>query len=280
MSYLNRFLMMTGIGFFFVISSATNADENGNIGPQGKLVQDFLKGEFDTSKFNLMGGITPTQTCRLDDKGLHITLPSDKPKLDNAGITFREAIVGDFEVTATFSIIELETSQKGTGVGLAISMRDTSRDWATIQRVNQQRGGNLFVAHRGIPQADGSYNSSHKSIESETMVGALRLRRNGGKLFYEVAESADSPFFTIWESNYGTRPIVDLVFEAKRGGSPTTVDVAWEKISLKADAISTKEKAQKTNPKWPLWTSASAAALLVAAACGGIWVWYSKRQSR
>ncbi len=227
--------------------------DGARVGPQ-ELRIDFAEGEFEPQWFQLYGGDSPTKLCRFEKGGLRIDLTDVNVKPDYAGINLRARLKGDFELEAAYRMLHVAPCESGTGVGLSIGVKDVDGEWATSQRVHQRDKGHLFVAYCQSPQKDGAAKSEHAVRIAKEDRGRLKLRRTGGTIEVLVADGTAEPFKLLLERHFGMKEVREMTIGAKRGGSPTPVDVVFESLALRAQQLELPGRTAAVTKKDSKWT--------------------------
>ncbi|MFV1965065.1 MAG: DUF1583 domain-containing protein [Pirellulaceae bacterium] len=216
-----------------------------------RFSQDF-KTQFNPRSLELMGGDSPSRYCRLRPGALQCTIPAGSTDVSFCGISVKLLIKGDFEITGSYTIRELAKPSGGNGAGVKISIKDHRQEWASLQRLCQSNGSQIYSAHRAVMEG-GSYKHSSELSPTKAMTGRLRLRRSGSTLDYLVADGPSDEFRQLREVAFTDGDLVQVYFAAQTGGSPTAVDVAWTGITLQAEALVPTYEAPSGPPLWPVF---------------------------
>ncbi len=168
----------------------------------------------------------------------------------------RLRIDGDFDVIAEYSDLQLEVSENGSSA-IYLGFRSFIQD----HQANLLYHG--LIRHpdtplRGISQVEiletGSkgFRFSYPVIKADDFrAGRLRLARRGETLHYLMAPG-DSPRFRILHSMPGPKiPILPGDFMLRNscysaGKTPSTVNVLWKNLSIRADAIDMSDMYSKS----------------------------------
>ncbi|HUY92426.1 MAG TPA: DUF1583 domain-containing protein [Pirellulales bacterium] len=236
-----------------------------------RLTQDFRE-QFDPSQFELVGGDAPTRYCRPGKDGVLLSIPAADERVSFCGLQLRSVVRGDFEITASYRILNLPRVAKGHGAGLKISIKDAAQEAASLQRI-RTKGGQIYSAHRAVVKADGGLDHSSETRPTRAMSGKLRLVRTGPTLRYLVQEGEADEFTELRRVEFGDRDVVQTYFAAQTGGSGTEVEVALTGIEVAAAELRPlHERKTSTASRWPiiaflaLAVGGTAAALFVAKA--------------
>ncbi len=238
---------LVALGIFFLATVAAAAEMNDS------LSQDFRR-EFTPQWFRLMGGDAPTRYCRRDSKGVRCTIPAGDASVTFCGLDARVVVRGDFEITASYEIVELPKPTKGQGAGLKISIKDAAQEAASVQRLSMVGTGHGYSSHRAIPDRDGKLKHTSEIRPTQATKGRLRLKRSGSTLHYLVADGDSETFSETRQAEFTTGDLSQVYFVAQTGGSPTKVDVLWTGIDIRAEKLVRSFEAQ-SSPHWVTWAA-------------------------
>jgi hypothetical protein len=162
--------------------------------------------------------VKPTQ------EGLRIALPTAGRKSTGWGVALQYGLAGDFELTATYELLQLEQPTRGVGAGVALNALPTafSTKFTKVGRFVHSDGLNLFKAE--LSDKNNPRINEFNGVPASTHGGQLRLMRIGSRMHYQVADAPGAGFheFAAWE--YGTEDLAMIRFIANNNGSPTAVD--------------------------------------------------------
>ena len=262
--------MAVVLSAFFLLAGAGTMED--------RFTQDLVEqGDLDAQDFQLIGGDLPARYCTPDPAGLHLTIPAGDPAVSFCGLEAEFVVRGDFEITAGYEVLDLPEPEGGHGAGLKISIKDSRKEWASLQRLHGRNAGHFYSAHRA-EMKEGEYKHSSEITPTEATWGRLRLKRTGTTLQYLVAEGGSDQFVELRQAEFTDGDLAQLYFAAQTGGSPTSVDVAWTDLDVRAEELvrSSYQPAEKP-PVWPIVLFATVLALVILVA--GIWRWVRRRQA-
>jgi hypothetical protein len=146
--------------------------------------------------------LTPYQVdddslLRFEPEGLRITFPKKyKHPAGGVGVQTSTVLRGDFDVTATVEIIELERPPTGSGAGVGLSVNASERG-EQLRRVVGANGRNniLRTSYASAPNKKNLIWTEGNRTPCEEMVIRLRLKRTGPILHYLWAPGANGDSF-------------------------------------------------------------------------------------
>ncbi len=216
-------------------------------GLKARLILDFRE-DFETQAIVLLSERSPGADAAIppatvehftfDPAGMRVTMPHGSPLQFCCGYP-RVRVRGDFQVTAQYTILEMEppTGRHGTGVG--ISVQDTDGERASVRRVFRVREGHVFSAVRAERREDGEYRyrRHYQDTSSDVLSGWMRLERVGSSIRYQIAAPHSERFVQIHEDAFPTNDMVRAVFKTQTDGSSAAVDVVWSYFDVQAEEI-------------------------------------------
>jgi hypothetical protein len=196
---------------------------------------------------------------KVEAEGLRITLPKDRESLSQVGFSIPLKVHGNFEITATFEIVEAETPKIGYGVGATMGVDDRAR----VGRYARPRGEQVILWDFW-PVVDSVRKFEGGASPCVVTVGRMRLQRIGTILhFLWSAETSGENFDEIHTTEYGIEDTRFFTFVAESSGQPCAVDIRLVDIRIR----SVSENAPIIQ-----WSAAAVAALCVVAG-GGLLGW-------
>src|SRR5207253_533469 len=131
---------------------------------------------------------------RPEAAGLRITPPAGKPNHARTGVRPFITLHGDFEVTASYEILQADTPTEGFGVGVSVYVQTDpeTKTAASLARRVMTTGKTLFVADRMDVGAGGQHRMKYFPAAAAT--GRLRLKRVGPTVQFLVAEAGSENF--------------------------------------------------------------------------------------
>ena len=115
-------------GVWALMSVLVSAARSTDPSKWAELEHDFRNRQFDTRRLRILG---PKDCLSPGEKGLSITIPAGKINV-NTGVSPNKQLVGDFEITAAFEILEIPKPKAGHGVGAALLINDQVPPWSNF----------------------------------------------------------------------------------------------------------------------------------------------------
>lgn len=178
-----------------------------------------------------------THVSRPENNGLRITLPAKREKSAPVGIAPKFSISGNFEITATYQILNADTPKGGQGVGinLRLIVGSPMREAAGLARYVQDNQEQIYYVTRVSAVGGGNPERKTVSFPTQAKSGKLRLKRTGSNLQFQVAEAADNEFRDLYQENFVTD---DCTFRLVAITSRTAeVDVRFLDLQIRADSL-------------------------------------------
>lgn len=161
--------------------------------------------------------------------GVKLSVPAGSNYLS---IGNRYRIAGDFEVTAAFTVSQIETPKSGDGLGPRLVLdNNAGTAWAVGLKRNPD-GTTTWIAANTTPTGHEwtLYKADHTS-------GQLQIARTGDSVSLRVADGDDSEFRdlrTLTDST-GTACRAWLVFYSAQ--SPATAEMTWSSLRIRTAAV-------------------------------------------
>lgn len=242
----------------------------GSVVAEAEFSRTFQGGRVDPNEFRLTG-TNIARALRIDERGLRITLRPDEANKLPVGLVPRFGVHGDFEITLSFEILNLEKPASRTGAGLSIYVNQVSKEHeaAAVARLMQPGGASMFTAMRAFSPEGGKRIFQGSSRPAQATWGRLRLARKGATLSFQASESDSKIFREFYQTEWGTEDLDGIRFAADNGGSASLVDVRIHWVHVRADNFRSAEPLPPpASPQlWPLWI----VPVLVMAV--GLWQW-------
>jgi hypothetical protein len=244
-------------------------------GGQDSIAIDFA-GSFRPELLELIGTQQPCFSWSREPAGLRFCVrPKPPSKLWSFGLRLRRIVVGDFEITADYRIVDLPKPGSGFGAGPRLEIGDDVGRVATLRRIHTKEGVQQYGWQLAAPRAGGDLRYSGKNVRTDAKEGRLRLRRKGTDLEFLIAPSGSEQFEKIHAVEFGDRPVPVVRFVLNRGGAETKMDVVLTRLTVNASQLDDPppKVAVRGPPMWP-W---AASGVVVIAACTALIVWWRKR---
>lgn len=215
----------------------------------------FRKGVADPAL--RLTGPSAKQVAKPDDRGLRITLSSQRTNKSAIAVNPNFAMRGDCEVTLTFDLLSTEdplSEQMGAGIVLTVKVAGSERRAVALSRLRRPgKGGQGTVDTFGaslITRENGKEKYDTKKVPATDNSGRLRLERHGEVVKVSVADGADGEFQLIREITVGKADLHALSFQcrATSGG----VDARFVDLTVRAESL-IDEAAVTSPPSFPRW---------------------------
>jgi RNA polymerase sigma factor (sigma-70 family) len=167
-------------------------------------------------------GKAPEAVTRLEQAGLSLKLPAGWP---HPGVWVRPHVLigGDFELTASYELLDAEVPRGGPGVGVVlVAVSPGSKKMAKIARLLRPRDGDCYLADI-TDQAEHPRKISTRTVPTQARAGQLRLVRQGSTVRYLVAETPGQEFREVHRDEFGDHDVEDVAFTVSSHGSLTAV---------------------------------------------------------
>jgi hypothetical protein len=207
---------------------------------------------------------------KFEPQGLRITLPKKYVHpLNGVGVASSTVIHGDFEVTATVEVIDLEPPKGGPGAGVGLSV-DAPTKQQQLRRVVGAKGRHSIMWT--------GYHSPNKKNPEWTQAAApcaenvlrMRLKRTGTTLHYLWAPgAAGDEFVEVHQQEFGNDDIEHVRLFAMNGRQACLVDVRLLDLRIRIGSDAVAEAAAKSQPAgWLAAVLIVGAGVIVFFACG------------
>jgi hypothetical protein len=181
---------------------------------------------------------------RFEPDGLRLSLPRGYPGLrPGTGLTFPVAAQGDFEVTATYDILQ-EPEPAAAGAQTTRFTLDAVMEGpgattvATLSRnVNAAMGTRFFAWMRVWDEAADKDRMRNKWFPAKTKTGRLRMTRTGSDLSYHASEGPDGDFFLITRFPFVTEDLKAVRLVGATGDPGVALEVRATDLRLRAESL-------------------------------------------
>jgi hypothetical protein len=173
-------------------------------------------------------------------EGLRVTIP--KPRIHpwgGVGVRSVATMHGDFEVTATYEILQAETPPTGYGVGVALRLRkkEPSAEIATLCRMVRADGVPIVLWDKTTVAADGKPHIEQGRAHCPAATGRLRVKRTGSVWHYLHAPGATAgEFEEIHQCDFGDGDLALAEFTGITGRQPCDLDVRLLGFRISAES--------------------------------------------
>ena len=220
-----------------VAASVASAGETGPLANTYRA--DFTKEAFDVQDIALTGGHAE-ELVHAEASGLRIKMPPGMGRPEGVGIKPRFKIRGDFDLSATFEILQADKPTEGYGVGAQMSIETESptKEAATAEwTYTPGKEGTRFISTRIIGQLDGNRQYRVQSLAANRRAGTLRLARTGSTLRASYRDEGEATERFLPAVELGTEDVAWLKLVANTGISDHPVDIRLKTLTLSADEL-------------------------------------------
>jgi hypothetical protein len=206
-----------------------------------------------------------------EGQGIRFQLPAYEKGVEHTCLYSRFAFGGDFEIMVSYDWLDVPRPTKGYGASAGISVETNDGGIIKLGRRHRPNEGiTKVVLTRGVPSPEGPKWSDPSERLVRTKSGKLILRREQNEVTCLVADGDSDEFETMGPIPYTAGTVEKLIIYADPGGSPTSMDVRFNRISLKAIRKAT-DPMQVEASEFPWWGTT----LIVLAVLGAIaYVYY------
>lgn len=249
------------LGALFLSCAAVSAAE--------EFQKSFLGGESGEPMLTLTSP-DAAKYAKTTPEGYLFTLPASPAPLAPVGLLTQFRVRGDFEISASYEIVEIDPPTSGYGCGASLFVMCGSREGATVARFSLPKTGDVIATDRMSP--DGVKRDKHdvKTMTARSQSGKLRLVREGRTLKYLMAEG-DGDFQEVRRENFVKSDLTTIRLAADTGLSTGKLVVRFGDFSVRAKALplgpATEDEAQEYLALWVggsvLLAAAGAVAIVV-----------------
>jgi hypothetical protein len=235
-------IIFLGPGRLLRPAEADRADQAGSTpGPDNaRLVaefhQDFRDGALDSRTMRRVGGYAE-RFVRPERGGLRVRIPDGLKNPEAVGVAPRCRIRGDFEITASYTIVKADQPVRGYGLAATLwAETDTpTHEAVTIERGIIPKEGERFTSTRvsGPPHAR-KYDVRRARAESRS--GRIRMERVGSKVTTSFADGKQ-PFRVLRSVELGPEDLTLVRLGAETGMSDHAVEILLEDLTIRAEAL-------------------------------------------
>jgi hypothetical protein len=221
MSLLQRLGSFLAILFGPVLAVAQDAN----------LSFDFRGGQPLPAAFQLFGPEAKDFVKTTAD-GLRIKVPAARQTTGAAGILLPMVIRGDFEITASYDLMQLDEPTGGHGVGFMLTIDTPSGDALDFLNGNRPKEGHVYL-HNHIPIINGKPQYDRlRTFETVAQSGKLRLQRSGGTIVLFVAEGAGD-FLELDKVKFGAEDLKSVRLTVFTGHGPFAGDIRIKELTVR-----------------------------------------------
>ena len=219
------------LGFTLLLAQAIGGED---------FYQDFRKG-YDPAVFRL-DGRNAAEWIKPEAEGVRITLPPGCNVPGAVGLTLREPIHGDFEITTGYEIVQVGVPTAGFGAGFAIYLRTNTPTRETVEffHIVRPSGSEVYACAR-ITTLDGRRATPPNVDVTDQPVpgkaGQLRITRVGAQAFLSAAGPDSSDFKRLYQFELGNEEVAVLRVGLHAGNAPNPVDVRLRDFRMRFKGV-------------------------------------------
>lgn len=233
------------------------------------------------------------ECVKFEPDGLRITLPIGYPRQRSlTGVITDFGLKGDFEITVNFEILQQPNAGLGgnpTDLKLVVVPLEapqpevwykSTQNRASLMREAAGRG-NLGGFHASIAKWDPDVprdkwnNEDFSKVETHTFkriparsaTGAMRMVRNGGKIYF-LHKEGDQEFALFHQDDYTDKDIKNVRVVSTTGGPAALIDVRVTDLHIRADGFLSKNESPAAAEVAPAAVTGRSWWPFVAALCG------------
>ena len=200
--------------------------------------QDFRGGKFDSKMLKLVGA-DARELVKTEEDGLNIRIPAGLNKPMPVGVAPRFRIHGDFEITASYTIVKADNPIRGYGLAATLWV-ETDTDTAeavTIERGIIPKEGERFTSTRisGPPPPETRKYDVRRS-RAQSRSGKIRMARVGPLVITSFADGTQ-PFRVLRKVELGPEDLTLARLAAETGWSDHGVEIRLEDLTIRAEAF-------------------------------------------
>jgi hypothetical protein len=205
--------------------------------PPEEFSLDFRGGRVPPPSISAWTGKDGDEVIEPEDKGLRITLQSNRQRKDPVGLGLMITVKGNFEVTSGYEIVRADTPRNGHGVGyeLYIMAVTDTREAIGFSRVRLTDGRDVYkCAH--MSTQNGKRTTQLEQFPTASKRGRLRLTRRGAEVAYAAAEGDGAEFRELCRHVFCTEELNLVRMSAYPGVSTEPVDVRVVDVRVRSEA--------------------------------------------
>lgn len=201
-----------------------------------KYQTTFDESQFD-NKFLVPTSPGNASQIRPEKDGVHLL--SAPPKLvNNLGVGPRFKLRGDFEVTATFTVLKSPQPADGFGTGAVIQLTTNSPGPSSVVfgRLCRKDGGQVISTHAATG-AGAERKPVTRLFPDKGSSYRFRIARVGDKLTFFTAEPKSDKFRKLFSTDFDTADVNLLRLGMQQSHADSSVEVAWHDLQIQADEL-------------------------------------------
>jgi hypothetical protein len=207
--------------------------------PRADIVQRSFRGkQFDADFFQYCGP-TPERYVLAEDEGLRMTLPPAGGPAQPVGVMLRYPIDGDFELEATFKVLQIDRpATSAAGLNAYFLLDSADRDGILFGKLRSLKGGTRLMVSDRIGAERRVKEGKAVPAPSETGTVRFRAARAGSRFRYFVAQGEAADFELLDERDVSAATVVMARFAVDPGWLPdVAVDARLVDFALRGQCV-------------------------------------------
>jgi hypothetical protein len=199
-----------------------------------EVYQDFRGEKGVLAPLRLVGPDAET-LIKAEKEGVRITVPAKRKKTDRVGIQFNSRLRGNFEITASYEILQGEQPTEGHGVGVELfvaTVAPVSKELGLFRaaRVNE---GEVYMSSLS-PIVDGKRKYLVRTFEASARAGRLRITRIGDEAILWTAERDGTDFKELCREDLGPETVNVVRVSAFTGHAEHALDLRIKDLRIRS----------------------------------------------
>jgi hypothetical protein len=247
--------------------------------PAAVLENNFQGGRFDNDALLLVGKDSE-QLVKPTPRGLLVRIPPKRGSHGPVGIELQPRIRGDFEIDASYQLVEFATPPAGTGirVKLTAELANRTRDRVTIERAAIPKEGNVCTSTVTEGPSGKGRHSSFVRRSVLARAGRLRIARTGFLMRLDYTDDLGK-LRTLREINLGNDDPSRVTLVLDTGRSAQGAAVLIKELKLSAQVLRPPTDEPVGTGRWGIKTVLVANAALIAGLAVGVSVLVRPRRT-
>lgn len=211
--------------------------------PSEKLPARFVasfRGKLPDANVRRLVETADARFATLGDGGLRMRLPAGEEKPDQAGISAKFPIRGDFELIAVFHSLKVHKPRNGWGAGLDLLLQlgTDPKDFVLVERKLSGAAQSVFATKHGHVDAHGQYQwKINHHPPNEVTAGKIKVVRKGTVVYYLFAEYGTDDFHLLDEKVISAEDVHLLKFVACANDVQAGSDLVLERLEIRAEEL-------------------------------------------
>jgi hypothetical protein len=203
---------------------------------KNEFYQDFRKPLHPAMQWSGLGA--RDEVVESDARGIRVKLPANRGGTSPVGLAIREPLKGDFEVTASYELLDTPRPRRGSGVGfeLYLMTRTPTRDGIVFARMKNGEDRDEYVVGRNRDE-DGKRRGNFRNFPAAAAAGQLRLTRKGEEFLFAASEGEGGAFEELARFPWGADDVTLVRVGAGTSGRPEGVEVRFVDLRVRASDL-------------------------------------------